>query len=143
MISKPFVHRMAIFALRKMRSKDSEGRKKSCEQQRSGGFHAKRIDRHTLYTRNHSDRCGRRPRREPKEAGALALSLILPTTGSSTRKTLSSYRTCGQKASIHRTCITSLTYILFFHINNQGSSTQTADAEEMNVFRAIEFLGCL
>jgi hypothetical protein len=29
MISKPFVQRMAIFALRKMRSNDSDGRKKS------------------------------------------------------------------------------------------------------------------
>ena len=30
MISKPFVQRIAIFALRKMRSNDSDGRKKSC-----------------------------------------------------------------------------------------------------------------
>jgi hypothetical protein len=29
MISKPFVHRIAILAFRKIRSKDSEGKKKS------------------------------------------------------------------------------------------------------------------
>ena len=30
-ISKPFVHKMTILAFRKMRSKDSDGRKKSYE----------------------------------------------------------------------------------------------------------------
>ena len=52
----------------------------------------------TLYTLNHSERCDRRPRREPKVRGASALSLILPTTGSNTRKTLSSYRRGHQMA---------------------------------------------
>ena len=45
----------------------------------------------TLYNRNHSDRAGRIPNLDVNEAGALERSLIFSTTGSSTRKTLSSY----------------------------------------------------
>jgi hypothetical protein len=38
MISKPFVQRMAILAFKKMRSYDSDGRKKSCQVESAEGF---------------------------------------------------------------------------------------------------------
>jgi hypothetical protein len=38
MISKPFVHRMAILAFKKMRSYDSDGRKKSCQKESTTGI---------------------------------------------------------------------------------------------------------
>jgi hypothetical protein len=38
MISKPFVQRMAILSFKKMRSYDSDGRKKSCQVVSTVGF---------------------------------------------------------------------------------------------------------
>lgn len=69
------------------------GRQKKVLQQGRSRFNRGRVSRmrrsRTLYTRNHSDLLEPKFRR-PNAPGVFTFSLILPVTGSSTRKTLSS-----------------------------------------------------
>ncbi len=78
-----------MLAFKKIRSKDSDGRKKSyitssvqCDE--------KETERQlTRYILNHSDFADLKPKREPNPPGAFTLSLILSPTGSKTRNILS------------------------------------------------------
>jgi hypothetical protein len=76
MISNPRVQSTAMRAFRNTRSYDSDGRKNS------------------RYVRNQSERCVRRPIRDVNDGAWRVRSLMCPTTGSSTRNTLS---ICGAR----------------------------------------------
>jgi hypothetical protein len=136
MISKPLVQRIAILALRKMRSKASDGKKKSYDETSAN----KTYWSSATYSVNTEPLRAIAAKCEATET-TRSFRPVVDALHDRFQNTENAVHLC-ERLLWKGPCGKNVAHGFLLHVDDQGSSTQLTNAEELYILIAVELLWC-